>query len=322
MLSNKAKTEKSKAPRDPDAPKRFLSAFFLFCAKERAEVQKELPNCNGAAVTKELGKRWAVLDPEARKVFEEASKRDKERYEEEMKSYKPSEDFLKRKAEYEAKANLPTPAAVAERLTNPVEDYFTYLLLNWRQVHLANPGYSGRHTQEEVWRVWQEKERAGTSEVGEVKVKAAKDPLAPKKPPSAYFLFCSAKRAEVAKALPSLRPKEVTVELGRLWNELGEEEKAPYVAEYTKQWKEFKVKMKNYSKMDVMEEKESDDMEETGDGNVESLETDDVEVNLEVNLEAGDVEVDMEVDDVDVNMKEIVQEASDEVEEEDNDEIE
>ena len=84
MLSNKAKTEKSKAPRDPDAPKRFLSAFFLFCAKERAEVQKELPNCNGAAVTKELGKRWAVLDPEARKVFEEASKRDKERYEEEM----------------------------------------------------------------------------------------------------------------------------------------------------------------------------------------------------------------------------------------------
>jgi len=120
----------------------------------------------------------------------------------------------------------------------------------------------------------------------------------------------------VAKASPSLRPKEVTVELGRLWNELGEEEKAPYVVEYTKQWKEFKVKVKNYSKMDVLEEKEGDDMEETGDGNVESLETGDLEVNLEVNLEAGDVEVDMEADDVDVNMEEIVQDA------EDNDEIE
>ena len=140
----------------------------------------------------------------------------------------------------------------------------------------------------------------------------------------------------MAKASPGLRPKEVTVELGRLWNELGEEEKAPFVAEYTKLWKEFKVKMKNYSKMDVMEEKESDDMEETGDGNVESLETDDVEVNLEVNLEAGDAEVDMEVileagqyievnmeaDNVDVNMEDIVQEADDEVEEEDNDENE
>ena len=144
----------------------------------------------------------------------------------------------------------------------------------------------------------------------------------------------------MAKALPSLRPKEVTVELGRLWNELGEEGKAPYVAEYTKLWKEFKVEMKNYSmsnkKMDVMEEKESDDMEEIGDSNSESLKTGDVEVNLEVNLEAGDAEVDMEVileagqyvevdmeaDDVDVNMEEIVQEADDEVEEEDIDEIE
>jgi len=108
----------------------------------------------------------------------------------------------------------------------------------------------------------------------------------------------------VAKASPSLRPKEVTVELGRLWNELGEEEKAPYVAEYTKQWKEFKVKMKNYSKMDVMEEKESDDMDEIGDSNSESLETGDVEVNMEVILEAGQyVEVNMEADNVDVNME-------------------
>ena len=133
MLSNKTKPEKSNAPKDPDAPKRPVPAFFLFCSKERAEVQKELSSCNGAEVTKELGKRWALLDPEAKRVFEEASKRDKERYEEDMKSYKPSENFLKRKAEYETKAKLQNPL-VAKQPTNPVEDYFTYLLLNWRQV--------------------------------------------------------------------------------------------------------------------------------------------------------------------------------------------
>ena len=49
-------------------------------------------------------------------------------------------------------------------------------------------------------------------------MKAVKDPLAPKKPPSAYFLFCSAKRAELAKASPNLKPKEVSVELGQVWN--------------------------------------------------------------------------------------------------------
>ena len=81
--------------------------------------------------------------------------------------------------------------------------------------------------------------------------------------------------------------------------------------------------MKNYSKMDVMEEKESDDMDEIGDSNSESLETGDVEVNMEVILEAGQyVEVNMEADNVDVNMEQIVQEADDEVEEQDNDEIE
>ena len=133
MLS-KAMPEKSKAPKDPDAPKKALSAFFLFCAKERAEVQKELSTCNAAEVTKELGKRWAGLDPDAKKVFEEASMKDKERYEEEKKSYKPSDNFLKRKAEYEAKTKLPTTVVGNQANNKPVEDYFTFLLLNWRQV--------------------------------------------------------------------------------------------------------------------------------------------------------------------------------------------
>jgi len=295
MLASKSVPEKSKAPKDPEAPKRGLSAFFLYCAKERAEVQKELSSCNGAEVTKALGKRWADLDPEAKKVFEEASMRDKERYEEDMKSYKPSENFLKRKAEYEAKAKLPTPV-VADGPLNPVEDYFTFLLLNWRQVHLANQGYSGRQTQDEVWRVWQARGQSGTSREGissakKVK-KAAKDPLAPKKPPAAFFLFCIAKRAEVAKALPSLKNKEVTLELGRMWNQLGEEEKAPHVLEAAKRSNEYKVQMENYLKKNK---------EKLGD--MEGLEPghDD-----EVNMGAGDHEV---------NMQEVVHEAVDGAEE-------
>jgi len=129
----------------------------------------------------------------------------------------------------------------------------------------------------------------------------------------------------------------VTVELGRLWNELGEEEKVPYLSEYTKLWKEYKVEMNNHLKSsvkgkrrtDVMDEKEGEDMEEVGDGSIKVLETDDVEVNLEVdnmedNLEAGDAEVNLEVGNeagnVEVNLEEIIQEADDDLEEEDIDE--
>ena len=138
------------------------------------------------------------------------------------------------------------------------------------------------------------------------------------------------------------------MELARVWNELREEEKAPYVSEYTKLWKEFKVEMKNYLKSkkiaDVIEEKEGEVMEERDDVRVEGLETDDVEVNmeavklevnleagnleagnLEVNMEAGNLEVIMELPlesgDAEVNMEEIVQEAGDYLEEEDLDDI-
>lgn len=305
MLASKSVPEKSKAPKDPDAPKRFLSPFFLYCAKERAEVQKELSSCNGAEVTKELGKRWADLEPEAKKEFELASMMDKERYEEDLKSYKPSENFLKRKAEYEAKAKLPTPV-VADRLLNPVEDYFTFLLLNWRQVHLANQGYSGRQTQNEVWRAWQARGQTGASTEGATsakKVKAARDPLAPKKPPSAFFLFCIAKRAELTKASPNLKNKEVTLELGRVWNQLGEEEKAPHVSEAAKRSKEYKVKLENYLKKN---QETLGDMEVKNSGDIEGFKPGDED---EVNMEAGDDEV---------NVQEGVHKADDGAEKEDS----
>ena len=145
--------------------------------------------------------------------------------------------------------------------------------------------------------------------------------MAPKKPPSAFFLFCRVKRAELQKASSNMRPKDVTVELAKVWNELGEEEKAPYVSEYTKLWKEFKVEMNNYMKSkktkDVMYEKEGEDMEERGDGSIEGLETGDVEVkleagdaevnldagNLEINMDTGNMEVKLEVGDAEVNLE-------------------
>ena len=139
-MTAKAKPVKSNAPKDPDAPRKPLSAFFLFCGKERAVVQKELSSLNGAAVTRELGKRWALLDDKAKEVFEKASVEDKKRYEDGMKSYKPSEEFLKMKAAYEAKVKTPIAAVVTNPVDqimtkqNPVEEYFCHLLLNWREV--------------------------------------------------------------------------------------------------------------------------------------------------------------------------------------------
>lgn len=48
----------------------------------------------------------------------------------------------------------------------------------------------------------------------------------PKKPMSAYLYFCQEKREQVKAENPEMKPKEITAELGRLWNKIKETPKA------------------------------------------------------------------------------------------------
>ena len=48
----------------------------------------------------------------------------------------------------------------------------------------------------------------------------------------------------MSKEWPTLKNKEVTAELGRMWNQLGEEAKAAYVSESGKAWKVFREESK------------------------------------------------------------------------------
>lgn len=52
-----------KQKKDPNAPKRALSAFFFFCGEHRAEVKSKNPDYSVGDVAKELGKRWEKVSP-------------------------------------------------------------------------------------------------------------------------------------------------------------------------------------------------------------------------------------------------------------------
>ena len=65
-----------------------------------------------AEIGKELGRRWAQLDSESKAEYERASKASKEKFEEEMKNYRPSEEFLRKKAELEAKSGEVTSVSL------------------------------------------------------------------------------------------------------------------------------------------------------------------------------------------------------------------
>ncbi|CAF0977110.1 unnamed protein product [Brachionus calyciflorus] len=79
---------KKKKKKDPNAPKRALSAFFLFCADERPNVKAEFPQHSVGEAAKVLGERWNKVTPEVKSQYEAKAAQEKQRYERDMETYK------------------------------------------------------------------------------------------------------------------------------------------------------------------------------------------------------------------------------------------
>jgi len=80
--------KKKRAKKDPNAPKRALSAFFFFSNEKRPEVQTGHPEWKVGQVAQELGRMWKALTDEEKAVYEQKANMDKQRYADEMKNYR------------------------------------------------------------------------------------------------------------------------------------------------------------------------------------------------------------------------------------------
>ncbi|CAF0794396.1 unnamed protein product, partial [Didymodactylos carnosus] len=79
-----------KAVKDPNAPKRPLSTFFLFSQDERPKIKKDNPSLSVAEIAKVIGERWRGIGDDAKRKYEERAKTEKARYEKELADYKAS----------------------------------------------------------------------------------------------------------------------------------------------------------------------------------------------------------------------------------------
>jgi len=75
-------------PKDPNAPKRSLSAFFWFAHDERPKAKGLNPSYRVGDISKVLAKLWAEADPGTKSKYEAMASRDKARYQREMQIYK------------------------------------------------------------------------------------------------------------------------------------------------------------------------------------------------------------------------------------------
>jgi len=83
-------TEKKKTTRkkkDPNAPKRSLSAYMFFANENRDIVRAENPGINFGQVGRLLGEKWKALSTEDKTPYENKAAADKKRYEKEKAEY-------------------------------------------------------------------------------------------------------------------------------------------------------------------------------------------------------------------------------------------
>lgn len=132
----------SKPIKDPNAPKKPLSAYFLFSQEERLKVKAENPDYSITEVAKELGKRWATLDPAIKNTYEQRYQDARKVYENEMNSYKP-----KKKKD----PNAPK---------QPLSAYFIFSTEERLKVKEENPTYSICEVAKELGKRWAEMDPA------------------------------------------------------------------------------------------------------------------------------------------------------------------
>mmetsp|Transcript_13695 Transcript_13695/g.20585 ORF Transcript_13695/g.20585 Transcript_13695/m.20585 type:complete len:164 (-) Transcript_13695:24-515(-) len=81
--------KKRKPKKDPNKPKRNMSAFFLYSNANRTRVKFEHEGVAFGQVAKLLSKEFKAITPEEREKWDKLAAQDKERYQLEMETYEP-----------------------------------------------------------------------------------------------------------------------------------------------------------------------------------------------------------------------------------------
>ncbi|SCZ94441.1 BZ3500_MvSof-1268-A1-R1_Chr12-2g03901 [Microbotryum saponariae] len=80
-------TKSGKAKKDPNAPKRPLSAYMYFSQENRNTVKDDNPDASFGDLGKLLGAKWKDMSDDQKKPYNKKADDDKTRYEREKASY-------------------------------------------------------------------------------------------------------------------------------------------------------------------------------------------------------------------------------------------
>lgn len=76
-----------KKKKDPNAPKKGMSAFMIFSNEQRNKIKTENPDSSFGEIGRKVGEAWKGLNDKQKQVYVKKSEEDKKRYESEMDTY-------------------------------------------------------------------------------------------------------------------------------------------------------------------------------------------------------------------------------------------
>lgn len=85
-----------KQAKDPNAPKRPMTAFFHYSNEHRDRVRKAHPQYKIGDIAKELSRQWNGLKANEKQKYEALSASDKQRYENEKAAYEKKHGIVKK----------------------------------------------------------------------------------------------------------------------------------------------------------------------------------------------------------------------------------
>ncbi|WVQ97530.1 non-histone chromosomal protein 6 [Kwoniella sp. CBS 9459] len=92
------KDSKKRAKKDPNKPKRALSAYMFFVQDYRERIKAENPEATFGDVGKLLGIKWKEMSPPEKKPYEDKAQADKARADRENAVYKANLKAAKKSA--------------------------------------------------------------------------------------------------------------------------------------------------------------------------------------------------------------------------------
>jgi hypothetical protein len=79
---------RKKAKKDPNAPKRNMSAYFLYSVHIRPTIKEENPDASFGEIARLISAKFKALPEKERKIWDDKAEKDKARYQDQMAEYK------------------------------------------------------------------------------------------------------------------------------------------------------------------------------------------------------------------------------------------